>query len=497
MEKKEYILRLIDSMQTTIDTLSKEVLIAINRDEVMLKEKAFSTYVFNACLMGIDFVYINVCISAIAALKTDDVNAKRYHWKNVVAGISEWIKYIYTFKGSEKKTLIGYLKTILNDSDMMIPEITESLSDLQVLLDRFTANWTGKDMRDVALHYDKSAEKLIKETMAITDEEPYAYLLSDYLLIMNILHAICTIGYRQSLIDNNFSFSDVDLNETGLLGNDERHKNAIQALLKGKKFKSSIEKYLDEYGKRFQDSIESFEKIQKGYEFLGVKKSKNSSNGQLEKFYQLNNLYSLVMYSMLDLLSVTDSYLSSDTEIEAALNMRYFLIIKTSVLTPIVGYTEEEASVSLWREMKLLIPESDDQLHDLADKLESCLKESVQNQNIKMVRAKLVHLTFSKNKPGDVKEILSVLDTFDPLSEFYKVLDLIKLLVKVIKFLDRLLASIGEEIILEQQKLQEKFNKMFSSLRDMIEDKITDSAQKEKMLASMNEGEDKLKLLLK
>ena len=202
MGKEQYISRLIDSMQRTVDTLSKDVLMAINRDEVMLKEKAFSAYSFNACLMGIDFVYINVCISAIAAFKTDNVNAKRYHWKNVVAGISEGIKYIYTFKGSDKKTLIGYLKTILNDSDMMIPEITESLSGLQVLLDRFTANWTGKDMRDIALHYDKSAEKLIKETMAITDEEPYASLLSDYLLIMNILHSICMCGFIQSLINH-------------------------------------------------------------------------------------------------------------------------------------------------------------------------------------------------------------------------------------------------------------------------------------------------------
>ena len=496
MEKKEYILRLIYSMQAIIDTLSKELLIAVNRDEVILKEKAFSAYAFNACLMGIDFVYINVCISGLAALKADNVHAKRYHWKNVVAAISEGFKYIYNFKGSERKTLVWYLKTILHDSGVEIPEISESFTVLQVLLEKFRADWNGKVMRDIALHYDKSAEKLITETMAITDEEPYASLLSDYLLIMNILHAICTIGYRQSLIDNNFSFSDFDLNETGLLGNDERHKNAIQALLKGKKFKYSIEKYLDEYGKRFQDSIESFEKIQKGYEFLGVKKGEKSSNGQLEKFYQLNNLYSLVMYSMLDLLSVTDSYLSSDTEIEAALNMRYFLIIKTSVLTQIVGYTEEEASVSLWCEMKLLIPESDEQLHDLADKLESCLKESVQNQNIKMVRAKLVHLTFSKNKPGDVKEILSVLDTFDPLSEFYKVLDLIKLLVKVIKFLDRLLGAIGKEITLEEQKLQNKISNMSSSFRDMIENNITDSTLKEKMLAAMNEGEDTLKMLL-
>lgn len=497
MENKEYILRLIDSMQTTVDTLSKEVLIATNRDEVMLKEKAFSAYAFNACLVGVDFVYINVTISALAALKADNVHAKRYHWKNVVAGISEGIKYIYTFRGSENKTLIGYLKTLLNESDTMPPEIKKSLSVLQLLLNRFTANWDGKDMRDIALHYDKSAERLIKETMSITDEEPYASLLSSYLLIMNILHSICTFGYLHSLIKNNLVFNDVDLNGAGLLGNDGRHMCAIQALLKRKMFKAATEKYLCEYGKRFLDSIALFEKIQKGYEFLGIIKGEKSFNGQLEKFYQLNNLYSLVMYSMLDLLSITDSYLSSKTEIEAALNMRYFLIIKTSVLTQIIGYTEEEASESLWSEMKQLIPESDHHLHDKAEKLESCLKEKVQDQNIRMVRAKLIHLKFSKKMPNDVKNILSILNKFDPLMEFYKVIDLIELMIKVVKFIDGLLASIGKETTLEQQKLQDKLCNMFSSFRDLIENNITDCAQKEEMLASMNEGEDTLRKLLK
>ncbi len=497
MGKEAHILRVVESMQATVDKLSKEVLIAISREEMILKEEAFNTHVFNACLMGIDFVYINVCISALAALKTDNVHAKRYHWKNVVAGISEGIKYIYSFKEGEKKTLIGYLTTILNDSGMVTPEISDSLSVLQDLLEKFRADWDGKVMRDIALHYDKSAEKLIRETMAITDEEPYASLLSSYLLIMNILHAICTIGYLQSLIGNNQGLSNVNLDETGLLGNDGRHMHAIQALLEGKKFKASTEKYLNEYGKRFLDSIALFEKIQKGYEFLGIKKGEKSSNGQLDRFYQLNNLYSLVMYSMLDLLSITDSYLSSDTEFEAALNMRYFLIVKTSVLTQIVGYTEKEARESLWYEMKQLIPESDVPLHNMADKLESCLKESVQDQNVRMVRAKLVHLKFSKKRPGDVKGILSILNTFDPLTEFYKVIDLIELLIKVIRFLDSLLASIGEGITLEQQKLQDKISNMFSSLKGMIEKNITDSTQKEKMLASMSEEEDTLKMLLK
>ena len=497
MGKEAHILRVVESMQATVDKLSKEVLIAISREEMILKEEAFNTHVFNACLMGIDFVYINVCISALAALKTDNVHVKRYHWKNVVAGIAEGIKYIYSFKEGEKKTLIGYLTTILNDSGMVTPEISDSLSVLQDLLEKFRADWDGKVMRDIALHYDKSAEKLIKETMTITDEEPYASLLSSYLLIMNILHAICTIGYLQSLIENDLGLSDVNLDETGLLGNDGRHMHAIQALLEGKKFKASAEKYLNEYGKRFLDSIALFDKIQKGYEFLGIKNDEKSSNGQLEKFYQLNNLYSLVMYSMLDILSITDSYLSSDTEFEAALNMRYFLIVKTSALTQIVGYTEEEARESLWYEMKQLIPESDVPLHNMADKLESCLKESVQGQNVRMVRAKLVHLKFSKKRPGDVKGILSILNTFDPLTEFYKVIDLIELLIKVIRFLDCLIVSIDKEVTIENQKHLDKIRSMSSSLRDMIERNVKDKAQKEEMLTSINANEFKIIDLLK
>lgn len=191
MCKEIHILKVIESMQATVDSLSEELLTAIDREKNIPQETALSSYMFNASLIGVDFVYINVSISALAALKTDNVYAKRYHWKNVVAGISEGIKYIYTFKECEKKTLIGYLKTILNDSDMMTPVISDFFSSLQALLEKFRTDWKGKDMRDIALHYDKSAEKLIKETMTITDEDPYASLLSNYLLIMNILHYIC------------------------------------------------------------------------------------------------------------------------------------------------------------------------------------------------------------------------------------------------------------------------------------------------------------------
>mgnify|MGYP004691446747 CR=1 FL=1 len=420
MCKEIHILKVIESMQATVDSLSEELLTAIDREKNIPQETALSSYVFNASLIGVDFVYINVSISALAALKTDNVYAKRYHWKNVVAGISEGIKYIYTFKECEKKTLIGYLKTILNDFDMMTPVISDFFSSLQALLEKFRTDWKGKDMRDIALHYDKSAEKLIKETMTITDEDPYASLVSNYLLIMNILHYICNIGYLQSIIENNLKFSEVDRNETGLLGNAGRHMKAILALLKGKKFKISTEKYLNEYGKRFQDSIALFEKIQKGYEFLGIKKGEKSSNGQLDRFYQLNNLYSLVM-----------------------------------------------------------------------------LKESVQDQYVRMVRAKLVHLKFSKKKPGDVKGILSILNTFDPLTEFYKVMDLIELLIKVIKFLDCLIVSIDKEVTIENQKLLDKIRSMSSSLRDMIERNVKDKAQKEEMLTSINANEFKIIDLLK
>lgn len=42
MGKEAHILRVVESMQATVDTLSKEVLIAISREEMILKEEAFN-----------------------------------------------------------------------------------------------------------------------------------------------------------------------------------------------------------------------------------------------------------------------------------------------------------------------------------------------------------------------------------------------------------------------------------------------------------------------
>ena len=85
-----------------------------------------------------------------------------------------------------------------------------------------------------------------------------------------------------------------------------------------------------------------------------------------------------------------------------------------------------------------------------------------------------------------------MLDTFDPLSEFYKVLDLIKLLVKVIKFLDRLIVSMDKELTIENQKHLDKIRSMSSSPRDMIECNVKDKAQKEELLISINDNEFKI-----
>ena len=92
---------------------------------------------------------------------------------------------------------------------------------------------------------------------------------------------------------------------------------------------------------------------------------------------------------------------------------------------------------------------------------------------------------------------MSILNTFDPLTEFYKVIDLIELFIKVIKFLDRLIVSIDKEVTIENQKLLYKIRSMSSSLRDMIERNVKDKAQKEEMLTSINANEFKIIDLLK
>lgn len=52
MGKEAHILRVVESMQATVDKLSKEVLIAISREEMILKEEAFNTHVLMLALWG-------------------------------------------------------------------------------------------------------------------------------------------------------------------------------------------------------------------------------------------------------------------------------------------------------------------------------------------------------------------------------------------------------------------------------------------------------------
>ena len=92
---------------------------------------------------------------------------------------------------------------------------------------------------------------------------------------------------------------------------------------------------------------------------------------------------------------------------------------------------------------------------------------------------------------------MPVLDTFHPLSEFYKVLDLIKLLAKAIKFLDSPILSMDKEITIENQKHLDKIRSMSSSLRDVIERNLKDKTQKEELLTSINDNEFKIIDLLK
>lgn len=52
MGKETHILKVIESMQATVESLSEELLTAIDREKNILQKTALSSYVFNASLIG-------------------------------------------------------------------------------------------------------------------------------------------------------------------------------------------------------------------------------------------------------------------------------------------------------------------------------------------------------------------------------------------------------------------------------------------------------------
>ena len=335
---KETIASLIRNVGTTIE----ELYIALKQDFAIrnaLDESMPHLYsVTHDIQIGIRFILMDIGVSCRALFQTNYAYEKRFHLKNVLASISEGFKAIMNFGKSRKYALWNLLEEELIQIDNS--DLIDSFNKIKLQLIEFGDNRIDKDIRDLTLHYDDAMIKVFEKTVSLNSEEDTMKLLCEFWAIL------------QDMLKFTYTLDEYTQANTGLSKPNEANNvqldvnhdhNVIKLLIDNKgKLEAAISTVLPKATSLLDDMANHYFRLQK------IRKYIKEEAPCIIDFPELNNLETLANHEMLirfmalDLASVINAYLHSDSDIEASLNLRRVVVIKTSTLVHLYGYDDRE-----------------------------------------------------------------------------------------------------------------------------------------------------------
>ena len=171
----------------------------------------------------------------------------------------------------------------------------------------------------------------------------------------------------------------------------------------------------------------------------------------------------------LDLASVINAYLHSDSDIEASLNLRRIVVIKTSTLVHLYGYDDREQEKSVWKSIQSFIPSDDETLKAEEQTIQDLLSKLVSDSEDKSLRASLVHLYDNKSHNSNIKETLESVENIDPAKQTVEILLLMEIYKKMEAFTKKLMDTLAQNARLQKEASQKEMLDKIALARQHLE----------------------------
>ena len=193
------------------------------------------------------------------------------------------------------------------------------------------------------------------------------------------------------------------------------------------------------------------------------------------EFPELNNLETLanhellIRFMALDLASVLNAYLHSDSDIEASLNLRRVVVIKTSTLVHLYGYDDREQEKSVWKSIQGFIPSDGETLKAEEQAIQNLLSKLVAESDDKRLRASLVHLYDNGSHKSNIEETLESVEILDPARQTVEILLLMEIYKKMEAFTKKLMDTLAQNARLQIEASQREILDKITFMRQRIE----------------------------
>lgn len=432
--------------------------------------------------IAVNYSLMDIGVSVKALIGSELAYEKRFHLKNLKASISESYKLIFSFGKARKKSIWNKLGIELKDTNQVIVKLYNRIT---AELNDFEKSHINQDLRNLTLHYDENMMRVYEATVNINNEDTEMKSLCEYLDILLSMRFLVT------LIETN---EEIPTSPQPILISPQVIMNSDfeQLINKDGKLMEAVVNAIEEAGKRidsFADMNKSFQRIQT---FIDLQAPIRVPFEELTNLKTLINAQMLLQFMIGDLAAITKAYLRSKSEEEHKMNLRRFVVIRSSTLVHLYGYNDDEKDKSIWKLLMSFLPQSDYWLIEECKKVENQLQNLVTDSVDKEERALYVHLINNSNSTFGVPDTINAIDAINVISEVIEVNDLLIIMKRVRDWLNHIMEVLCKEAKELRLESERKIEIMFDDMINKITNSDLPDEQKKPLFDILTENKVKI-----
>ena len=396
--------------------------------------------------MGIKFILVDLQTTLRACLFTEKAYEKRYHLKNLYAGMLEGYKLLYGFGKMRKHTIwarIGEDLLAETPKNEKQPNVLEALriqynSITQQLL-KIESSKTDNDDRNLTYHYDDDLLLVYRLTLKTDSEEKASLKYMDYIKVLGAMLELGNlIEAAEALAGKVLPIGKGHFDEIALVF----LQKVADTFGKHQRLPIVLSTAVDQGAKQ----LDSFADYKRGVitieEYINKSLSVKSIIPEFGILKDLLNVQMLVSFMEADMATILRSYIDAGSIVEYPLFLRRLTISRVSSLAHLIGYKKDDSD-SMWSSIMAVVPSDNQSLLNEAETIKLELK-GMRRPEDRDTRAIYVHLIDNRKYNSNIPAIVKNLDGISILAEIRASQKMVSLCGRISRFLVQLMGILSE-----------------------------------------------------
>lgn len=423
--------------------------------------------------MDIKFILVDLQTIMTSCYKADRFYEKRYHLKNLYAGMLEGYKLLYGFGKIRRHTIWArmgehfkeYMETcedrfvslaaLRNKYD----EITQSLLNIETTI-------SDRDDRNLTYHYDDDLLLVYRLTLKMDSEDRAGLKFIEYMQVLKPMLELC------NEIEEVFDKLGLKLPESEGR-HDELALMIVQEVAKLLRQHPTLPEVLEKAIDQGATQIDSYAKIKKDAltfeDFIG-----DSINNKIISIPDLPEIgiikgladvQMMVSFMMADSATILRGFIGADSNVEHPLLLRRLTVSRVSTLNHLISYRSDVSDSMMARVLKVIPAKRRDLINKgqvIKDKLIRLCRPGDLD-----TRALYVHLIDNKKYMSNVPAIVKALENPAILEELQAFVGVMKICGDISQFLTEIMSALAENAKKERAKSERELKKQIKKIRNV------------------------------